>query len=110
MTDPNMTPPETQETHDKAKTFSEQLEVAGKELVEKVQDLVQEGNVRSIIIKSADDRELINMSLTVGAVAGGVVALAAPWLAALGAIAALVARIKIEIVREEDGTTPPPTA
>lgn len=87
---------------EKAKTFSEQLEVAGKELVEQVQDLVKQGNVRKLIIKTADDRELIQVSLTVGAVAGGVAALAAPWLAALGAIAALVARVKIEIVREEN--------
>jgi len=87
---------------EKAKTFSEQLEVAGKELVEQVQDLVKQGNVRKLIIKTADDRELIQVSLTVGAVAGGVAALAAPWLAALGAITALVARVKIEIVREEN--------
>jgi hypothetical protein len=35
-------------------------------------------------------------------VTGGVVALAAPWLAVLGAVAGLVARLKIEIVRHED--------
>jgi hypothetical protein len=85
----------------KAHTFSEQLEVAGNQLVDQVQDLVKQGNVRKIIIRTSDDRELMQVSLTVGAVAGGVVALAAPWLAALGAIAALVARVKIEIVREQ---------
>jgi hypothetical protein len=86
---------------DKAKTFSEQLEVAGNQLVDQVQDLIKQGNVRKIIIRTSDDRELMQVSLTVGAVAGGVLALAAPWLAALGAIAALVARVKLEIVREE---------
>ncbi len=85
----------------KAKTFSEQVEVAGNQLVDQVQELVKQGNVRKIIIRTPDDRELIQVSLTVGAVAGGVLALAAPWLAALGAIAALVARVKIEVVREE---------
>lgn len=85
----------------KAKTFSEQLEVAGNQLVDQVQDLVKQGNVRKLIIRTSDDRELMQVSLTVGAVAGGVLALAAPWLAALGAIAALVARVKIEVVREE---------
>ena len=85
----------------KAKTFSEQLEVAGNQLVDQVQDLVKQGNVRKLIIRTSDDRELMQVSLTVGAVAGGVLALAAPWLAALGAIAALVARDKIEVVREE---------
>jgi hypothetical protein len=86
---------------DKVKTFSEQLEVAGNQLVDQVQDLIKQGNVRKIIIRTSDDRELMQVSLTVGAVAGGVLALAAPWLAALGAIAALVARVKLEIVREE---------
>jgi len=85
----------------KAKTFSEQLEVAGNQLVDQVQDLIKQGNVRKLIIRTADDKELMQVSLTVGAVAGGVLALAAPWLAALGAIAALVARVKIEVVREE---------
>jgi hypothetical protein len=90
--------PETPKASEK--TISEQLEVAGNQLVDKVQELINQGNVRKVIIKSSDDRELLEVSLTVGAVAGGVVALAAPWLAALGAIAALVARVKIEIVRE----------
>jgi Domain of unknown function (DUF4342) len=86
----------------KTKTFTEQLEVAGKELVDQVQDLVKQGNVRKLIIKTSEGNELMQVSLTVGAVAGGIAALAAPWLAALGAIAALVARVKIEIVREEE--------
>ncbi len=94
---------ETQTTEPKGKTFTEELEVAGSQLVERVQELVREGNVRKLIIRTADDKELLNISLTVGAIGAGVVAIAAPWLAALGAIAALVARVKIEIVREEEG-------
>ena len=85
----------------KAKTISEQLEVAGNQVVDQVQDLIKQGNVRKLIIRTPDDRELIQVSLTVGAVAGGALVLAAPWLAALGAIAALVARVKIEVVREQ---------
>ena len=105
MTDENKTT-DAQETvtepvGGKAKEFGEQLEVAGNQLVDKVQELINQGNVRKVIIRSADDKELVNMTLTVGAVIGGVAALAAPWLAALGAIAALVARVKIEVVREE---------
>lgn len=93
--------PETETAEPKSKTFTEQLEVAGNQLVDQVQDLVKQGNVRKVIVKTADDKELFEVSLTVGALAGGAVALAAPWLAALGAIAALVARVKIEIVREQ---------
>lgn len=90
-----------EENVEKKKTISEELEVAGNQLVDRVQDLVKQGNVRRIIIKNPDDDVLLEMSLTMGAVAGGVLALGAPWLAALGAVAALIARVKIEIVREE---------
>jgi len=88
--------PETKET----KTLTEELEVAGNQAVERVKELVAQGNIRRLIIKNTDDDVLIEMPLTVGAVAGGAIVLAAPWLAALGAFAALVARVKIEIVRE----------
>jgi Domain of unknown function (DUF4342) len=92
---------QTPETKEK-KTLTEELEVAGNQAVERVKELVSEGNVRRLIIKNTDDNVLIEMPLTVGAVAGGAIVLAAPWLAALGAFAALVARVKIEIVREVD--------
>lgn len=87
--------------NDGKKTFTEELEVTGNQLVERVQEIVKQGNVRRLIIKSADDRELLNTTLTVGAVGGGALALVGglPF-AMLAAIAAVVARVKIEIVRE----------
>jgi hypothetical protein len=96
-----MSDQETPETTEK-KTFTEELEVAGNQAVERVKELVAEGNVRRLIIKNMEDNVLLEMPLTIGAVAGGAIVLAAPWLAALGAFAALVARVKIEIVREVD--------
>lgn len=93
--------PEVVETsEDGKKTFTEEIEVAGTQLVDRVKDLVAEGNVRQLRIKSADDDVYMEMPLTIGVLAGGAVALAAPWLAVLGAFAALVARVKIEVVRE----------
>ena len=82
------------------RTISEELEVAGNQLVQRVEELVREGNVRRLIIRSQDDNTLFEMPLTIGAVAGGVLAITFPWLAMLGALGALVARVKIEIVRE----------
>lgn len=83
------------------KTFTEEIEIAGNQVVERVKELVEEGNVRQLRIKSAEgDDVFLEMPLTIGVVAGGAIALAAPWLAMLGAFAALVARVKIEIVRE----------
>ncbi|MBZ0302913.1 MAG: DUF4342 domain-containing protein [Anaerolineae bacterium] len=92
-----------QDNEQKDKTFTEEIEVAGNQLVERVKDLVEEGNVRQIRIKSAEDDVYMEMPLTIGVLAGGAVALAAPWLAVVGAFAALVARVKIEVVREVKG-------
>lgn len=89
-----------EQVEQKARAITEELEVAGNQLVDRVQELIKEGNVRKLIISNPDGDKLFEISLTLGAVGAGVVVLAAPWLAALGAIAALVARVKIEVVRE----------
>ncbi len=94
-----------EEVKAEVKTISEQLEVAGKELVGKVQELIKEGNVRKVIIRGEDGHEIMQFTLTAGAAVGGVFMLAAPVaapiLAAVGAAAAFLAKVKIEIVREE---------
>ncbi len=88
-------------TEDQGKTFNEELEVAGNQLVDRVKELIQEGNVRRLIIRNADGRTLLEIPLTIGAVAGGALVFWNPLLAGLAAVGALVARLKIEIVREE---------
>lgn len=89
------------------KTWTEEIEVAGGQLIERVKALIAEGNVREVRIKAAGGKVIFEMPLTVGVLAGGAVALAAPWLAILGAIAALVARVKLEVVREGEPGAPP---
>ena len=96
---PGNTDPETG-----TKTFSEQLEVAGSQLVTQVQEAIKQGNARRLIIRNAENEVLMDINLTVGAVAGGVMVLGAWWIAALAVIAGLVARVKIEIIREEPPT------
>jgi hypothetical protein len=88
------------------KTWTEEIEVAGGQLIERVKALIAEGNVREVRVKAAGGKVIFEMPLTVGVLAGGAVALAAPWLAILGAIAALVARVKLEVVREEKAAAP----
>ncbi|MEM6528418.1 MAG: DUF4342 domain-containing protein [Chloroflexota bacterium] len=88
------------EARERMKTVTEQIEVTGNQLVDRVKELVAEGNVRRLIFRTPDDKVMMEMTVTTGAVVGGVITLAAWWLAALGAIAALVARIRIEVVRE----------
>jgi hypothetical protein len=82
------------------RTITEEIEVAGNQLVDRVKELVAEGRVRKVRIKEADGDMVVEMPLNVGVVAGGVITLAAPLLAVLGVLAALVAKIRIEIVRD----------
>lgn len=81
--------------------WREEIEMAGSQLVERVKELIAEGNVRSLIIRNADDKVMLEIPLTAGVAVGGVITLVSPVLAALGALAALLAHVKVEIVREE---------
>ena len=86
----------------KKRTRIEELEVTGSALVDRIKELVQDSSTRRVIIKTQDGNELMTVPLTIGVVAGGLVAWAAPLLAAVGALAALVTRVKLEVIREED--------
>jgi hypothetical protein len=77
--------------------FVEELQVLGRDLVEKVRSLIHEGNVQRIIIKDAQGHTFVEIPVTVAAV--GVVL--APVLAAVGAISALVAKFTIVVERSE---------
>ncbi|MCY3979505.1 MAG: DUF4342 domain-containing protein [Chloroflexi bacterium] len=80
----------------------EEMEVAGNELVDRVKTLVAEGNVRRLIIRNANNEILIEVPLTSAVVVGGVAAVISPVLAALGAMAALFAKLKLDVVRVEE--------
>jgi repressor of nif and glnA expression len=86
-------------------TFTEQIEIAASELVDRTKELIEEGNVRRIIIRSQDDEVLLEVPLTAGVVVGGAVTIVAPVLAALGALAALLTHVKIEVVRAREDET-----
>jgi hypothetical protein len=80
------------------RTWTEEVEVAGHELVERVKKLVAAGNVRRVIIRTPKDELLLEIPLTTGVAVGSVVTIMAPVLAALGALAALVAKVKVQII------------
>lgn len=67
----------------------------GQALVEKVKELVREGNVRRIVVKNDAGHTVMELPLTAGVVA----AVIAPALSAIGAIAALAAEWTIEVER-----------
>jgi len=78
------------------RTVVEEIQVTGRELVRKVEELIQEGNIRRIMIKQ-NGRVLLDIPLAVAIV--GVVL--APVLAAVGALAAIVTNCTISVERVE---------
>jgi len=75
----------------------EEIHVVGRDLVDKVSELIHEGNVRRIVVKDEHGNTFVEIPVTVAAVG----ALLAPLLAAIGAISALVAKFTIVVVRSE---------
>lgn len=93
---------EEQATTDKNKrTFVEEFEIAGNRVVEKVKELIAQGNVRRLLIKTQDGRTLVDTSLTVGVGVGGVLGMIGGFpLAILATIVAVLTKVRIEVVRE----------
>jgi Domain of unknown function (DUF4342) len=89
-------------THKKT-TWTENVELVGDELVSFVRRLAAEGKVQRIRVTEPDGDILVDMPLTLGAIAGGAVVLAAPLLAILGVLAAFLTKVKLEIIRSGDG-------
>jgi hypothetical protein len=74
----------------------EEFKVTGAELIQKVKELIHEGNIRRIIIKNEEGKTLIEIPLTIGVLGAAV----APILAAVGAIAALVTKCTIIVEKK----------
>ena len=79
------------------KTRVEEFSVSADDLIEKIKQLLHEGNVTRIVIKDERGKTLFEMPATVGVVG----AILVPWLAALGAIAALATRCTLVVERAE---------
>lgn len=91
-----MTQTDTPNTNPEQKTYQEELQVAGEQLLAKIKEVIHEGNVRRIIVKQ-EGHTILEIPLTVGVV--GVIA--APVLVAIGALGALIYQCSIEVVRSE---------
>ena len=80
---------------------SEKFTVSGSQVVEKVKQLIHEGNIRKVRLLH-EGKTLIEIPLTVGAPAAAVGIMVAPVLAAIGAFAALVTECTIEVEKIEE--------
>ena len=80
---------------------TEKFTISGSQLVEKIKQLIHEGNIRKVRLLH-QDKTLLEIPLSVGAPAAAVGVIAAPVLAALGAFAALVTECTIEVEKTEE--------
>lgn len=92
-----------------AETTTQEFSVSAEDLTRKVAELFREGNVSRIIVKDEKGKALLEIPVTAGLV--GVVL--APWLAALGVVAAFATKCTVVVIREAGtgktraGSSPP---
>ena len=79
------------------KSTTEEFKVSGQQLVDKVKEIIHEGNIRRIVIKNKEGSTIMEMPVTLGAIG----AVFAPILAAVGALAALASDYTIVVEKNE---------
>jgi hypothetical protein len=90
---------------DENKVQTEEFHIDGADLLAKIKALIHEGNIRRVIIKNEDGRTLVELPLTIGLVGAALM----PVLAAVGALAALAAKLTLVVVKNEAVETPEAT-
>ncbi|NWJ41961.1 MAG: DUF4342 domain-containing protein [Geothrix sp.] len=86
----------TDTTQDRTRT--EEFKLEGGKVLDKIKDLIHQGNIRRIILKNEAGKTLIEIPLTLGLVGAALL----PVFAAVGALAAVVTRMVI-VVEKTDG-------
>ena len=81
-----------------SKDKKHEFQIKGEELIKKIKEIIHEGNARRIIIKDEDGKTFLEIPLSVGVVGTALL----PIWAALGALAAIVAKFTIVILKKED--------
>ncbi|MCH7904789.1 MAG: DUF4342 domain-containing protein [Armatimonadetes bacterium] len=89
---------DAKKTTSKKKVKTEEFKVSSDNLVDELKKLVREGNVRRIIVRAKDGRELLNFSLTVGLIGLAL----APFFIAIAAIVGLAKEFTIVVERHVD--------
>lgn len=83
--------------------FKETYNISGENLLKKIKELINDGNVTKITIADKNEKEIISFPVTIGIVG----LILAPIFAAVGALAAIVAECKIIVERKDkDGASP----
>jgi hypothetical protein len=86
-------------THDSTTngTRTEEIKIDGGKVLDKIKELIHQGNIRRIILKNEEGKTLIEIPLTLGLVGAALL----PILAAVGALAAVVTRMVIVVEKTE---------
>jgi hypothetical protein len=101
----NMTEAQTQQTQNEQiraeQVRMEEFVICGDQVVAKVRELIHEGNIRRVSLQTEGGETLLEVPLTIG-LAGAVAGVAlAPMLTAIGALAAIVTKLKVKVERVE---------
>jgi len=80
---------------------TEKFTISGSQLVDKVKQLIHEGNIRRVRVLH-EGRTVLEIPLSIGAPVAALGIMMAPVLAALGAFAALVTECTIEVEKIEE--------
>lgn len=75
---------------------TEEFKINGDEIVKRVKEIIEQGNARRIIIKNEKGNSVLEIPLTIGVVG----ALLAPYLAAVGAFAAVLTKCTIIVEKK----------
>ena len=108
-----MAEPRQDTTRHKADQALEEIRIKGNQLVDRVREVVEEGNARRILVKK-DGRTVMEFPLSVGVGGAAAAILLSPTLAAIGAFASLASDIHVVVERYEKkrdaivGSEPPP--
>lgn len=96
-------------SEEKKHQYTDEFVISGDAVVNKVKELIREGNVRRISLKYEDGRTLLEIPLTLGLIGAALL----PVYAAIGAVAALAVNLRIVVERrdqpggDEGGDTQP---
>ena len=81
--------------------WNEDFETLSNDAVSRAKELIQEGNVRRLVIRKADEEVLLDVPLMPAVVVGGLMTFWMPFLTVLSVVAAFVAKLKVNVVHIE---------
>ena len=85
-----------------ASDYVEEYELDTGELIDSVKDLYHQGNVRRVVVRRPTGEILLEVPFTGGLAMGGALTVFAPHLAVLAAVAALLTKVRVQVMRIAD--------